>query len=278
MKYLIIGKNGNLGTEFLTHLHDSDVVAMDYKDIDITNKEQVFSVIESINPDVILNCAAFTAVDKAETEYELAEAVNVQGPLHLSLICKQIDTILVHFSTGMIFPGDDENGYNEVATTNPVNAYGKTKLLGEQSIQENWEKHYIIRTEWLYAKPQNSSAKKSFNEIILDLAKSGQPLKGVADEIGQPTWAKDLVETLLQIIDQGLPYGIYHVANEGKASRLDWAAEILKLNGIDLPIEPVSGELFPRPAARPNFELLINTKLPPLRSWQEALKEYFNSN
>ncbi|HMQ01846.1 MAG TPA: dTDP-4-dehydrorhamnose reductase [Candidatus Doudnabacteria bacterium] len=277
MKFLIIGKNGNLGKEFINALTSEDFIAFDSTELDITDINQVRSVLLQHRPDIILNCAAYTAVDKAETEFETAKKVNAEGPENLAKICMEIDSTLVHFSTGMVFIGDNGNGYNELDKTNPVNAYGKSKLLGEQLIQSTNSKHYIIRTEWLYAMPQNSSAKKSFNEIILDLAKSGQPLKGVADEVGQPTWTKDLVEATLQLIEQNLPYGIYHIANSGKASRLEWAQEILKLNGIDLPIEPVSGKSFPRPAARPQFELLNNTKLPQLRDWKEALKEYFNN-
>lgn len=178
----------------------------------------------------------------------------------------------------MIFKGDDAAGYNENAVPDPVNAYGRTKLLGETLIAQNLKHYYIIRTEWLYAKPENETAKKSFNEIMLHLARTQPELNGVNDEIGRPTWAKDLAEASWQLVTAQQPFGVYHITNSGQASRLQWTEEILKQKNIAVPVSGVRSSTFPRPALRPEYELLNNTKLPALRSWQAGLKEYLEIN
>lgn len=277
-KILIIGKNGNLGRELQKVLANTDLTAWDYTELDITNKSDVESKITELAPNVIYNCAAYTNVDGAEEDYESAELINSTGARNLAEVCKEIGATLIHYSTGMVFQGDNENGYNEDSEPNPINAYGKSKLDGEQAIQDSGANFYIIRTAWLYAKPENESSKKSFNEIMLDLAAAHPQLKGVDDEVGPPTWAKDLAEESVKLVNDNKPFGIYHITNSGKASRFEWTKEILKIKKIDIPVEPVSGNSFPRPAKRCHYELLNNTKLTPLRSWQEALQDYLTQN
>ncbi len=277
MRILIIGKNGNLGRELVKALHTHEVTAWDREEIDVTDKALAQQLITDLKPEVIYNCAAYTAVDKAESDYQTAELLNGHAAGYLAEICESIQATLIHYSTGMVFLGDDATGYDEGSKPDPINAYGKTKLLGETLIQEKCKNFYIIRTEWLYAKPENETAKKSFNEIMLDLATTNPVLQGVSDEIGRPTWAKDLAEASASLMTSGNSCGIYHITNAGQASRLAWTEEILRIKGIQIPVEPVSGNSFPRPAKRPQFELLNSTKLPPLRSWQEALNEYLQS-
>lgn len=276
MKIIVIGKNGNLGRELLKTLPQA--TGWDRTEIDITHEAQVTSMLAEHRPDVVFNCAAFTNVDQAQSDYKAAELINGQAVGFLAKACHDINATLVHYSTGMVFKGDNPNGYNEDSTPDPVNAYGESKLLGEKLIAKHIQKYYLIRTEWLYAKPENKTAKKSFNEIILDLAKTNSSLVGVIDEIGKPTWANDLAQASFQLISRDYPYGIYHLTNEGQASRHDWAKEILKIKNIDIPLEAVEGKTFARPAPRPKYELLNNNKFPKLRSWQDALKEYLQTS
>ncbi len=277
MKVLILGKNGNLGRELIKATQCEEIIAWDREEIDITRADEVMEKVGQVKPDVVFNCAAYTAVDKAEEDYEAVKLLNGYAAGFVAKACKKSGAVMVHFGTGMIFNGENPEGYNEDSEPYPINVYGKTKLLGEEEVKANTDDYYIIRTEWLYAKPENSSAKKSFNEIMLDLAAAKDRLQGVEDEIGKPTWAKDLAIESWRIVKDKIPFGIYHITNSGQASRLEWTREILKLKNIDKPVDSVKGDSFPRPAKRPHYEILNNTKLPPLRSWQEALSEYLEN-
>ncbi len=273
VKYLIIGSNGTLGSEFKTLLPQAETMAVDRTGLDITNPQQVESFFSNHTPQIVVNCAAYTNVDGAETDYDTALQLNSEVLKVLSQACNQVGAKLIHFSTGMVFSGTDPLGYNEDSITSPVNKYGESKLAGEKNIQDNCQDFYIIRSEWLYGKPQSQDAKKSFVELMIELGKSGK-VKGVSDEIGKPTWVKDLTTSTLNLIESAQPSGIYHLTNEGQASRLEWAQEIYKILNMKVQTEAVSGDDFPRPAKRPRYELINNTKLPKLRSWQEALTEY----
>jgi dTDP-4-dehydrorhamnose reductase len=283
---LILGAHGSLGGELQKVYPASQIVAVDRDQLDITDLAQIKEQFAKIRPSVVYNCAAYTAVDQAETDYDRALLLNGTAPGYVAAACAEIGATLVHFSTGMVFKGDSEAGYNEDAAPDPINAYGRTKLAGEQALAKSGANYYIIRTEWLYAAPSqgadSGSSKKSFNEIMLELAvksvASGQPLKGVEDEIGRPTWARDLALAAKALVESGGPFGIYHLTNSGQASRLDWAWEIFNQKHLEVTVEPVSAASFPpRPAPRPQYELLNNTKLPALRPWQEALAEYLTS-
>lgn len=280
MKILILGKNGNLGNEFAQLLTGSDheLLLWDKRDLDITKKDKVQEKIIAAKPDVVINCTGYTNVDKAEEDYITAMLINCHAVGYIAEACKNVGALLVHFSTGMVFPGNDPKGYNEDDEPDAVNAYGRSKLLGEIEVKKKIDQHYIIRTEWLYAKTKNPKAKKSFTDIILEMADKQEFLQGVIDEIGRPTWTKDLGKASIDLVFSKAPFGVYHISNSGEASRLEWAKEILAIKSISKDISSVSGASFPRPAKRPHYELLNNTKLTPLRSWQEALKEYLTTN
>lgn len=275
-KFLVFGSKGTLGTEFTKLLTPTESIFLTKDEVDVTNKELVLAVIKKYQPQVVINCTAYTNVDRAETEYEEALKINAEATGFIAQACAQTNALMVHFSTGMVFEGNDPNGYNESSEVSPVNRYGASKLAGESQIQGLAKRFYIIRTEWLYGAPQAHTAKKSFIELMIELGQSGE-VKAVADEIGKPTWAKDLAESTLQLIHDEKPNGIYHLANEGTASRLDWVKEIYSILGMDVRINPVNSTEFPRPAPRPQYEILNNTKLPQLRSWQSALKEYLSN-
>lgn len=273
---LLIGSRGTLGSEFAKLVPKKNIALGDRPDFDVTDFESTKTFIRQHNFEVIINCSAYTNVDGAETDYDSAKILNADAVKNLAEACRESNSTLVHFSTGMVFEGTNPEGYTEDSPTNPVNKYGGSKLLGEKAIQEVGGRYFIIRTEWLYGKPVTESAKKSFIELMLELGKSGK-VKAVTDEIGKPTWAKDLAEATLVLINSGNDSGIYHLTNEGQASRKDWVDEIYKIKNLPVEVGPVSGSTFPRPAKRPEFELLNNTKLPKLRSWQDALREYLNN-
>lgn len=275
-KYLIIGGGGTLGSEFKKILSDEECVAVNRNQLNISNPNQLSEYFQNQKPEIVINCAAYTDVDGAESDISQALETNSKALLPLSIACNSINAKLVHFSTGMVFEGDNPEGYNEDSIPKPVNKYGESKLCGEQIILNNCNNFYIIRTEWLYGKPQSESSKKSFIELMISLGKSGK-VKGVMDEIGKPTWSKDLAKATIDLVNSDNSNGIYHLINEGQASRLDWAREIYNLTNMDVELLPVSGKEFPRAADRPTYELLNNTKLAKLRTWQEALTEYLKS-
>ncbi len=275
-KILILGKNGNLGSELMNLYSGEGVTGWDRNDIDVTSQEMVTKKITALHPDIVFNCTAYNNVDGAEEDFTAAKQVNGDAPGFLATACKNINAVLIHFSSGQIFAGDNPHGNNEDDTPLPVNAYGQSKLIGEKFVQEKTEAYYIIRTEWLYGK---GSGKKSFIDIMLEKATEGKPMQGVDDEIGKPTWAQDLAEFSRMIVEQKHPYGIYHGINEGQASRHDWAQEIFKIKELNPQLSAVSSSTFPpRKAKRPKYELLNNTKLIKMRPWQEALAEYLTTN
>lgn len=273
MKILILGAKGNLGQALSQVYAGQEVIRLDQAELDITDEKKVMEKISEIKPSIIFNCAAYTNVDGAEKNQELADRVNGLAVGFIAKACKKIGAILVHYSTGMIFDGNDSKGYNEDNPTNPVNYYGRSKLLGEQELQRNTDMYYLIRTCWLYGPETNG--KKSFPDIMLSIATNPE-INAVADEFGSPTYVKDLAQSSRALVDLQKSCGIYHIINEGVASRHDWTEEIFKIKNIDKQVNKVNSDFFKREAKRPRFEVLNNNKFIKLRPWQEALKEYLN--
>ena len=271
MKILIIGSKGMLGSDLFDELKKTDyeVIGWDIKDIDIAKKEGL-SKIEKEQPNIIINCAAYTDVDLAETEKDKCHAVNFIGIENLAEICKKLDILLVQISTDYVFDGNKE-GYDEDDKKNPINYYGKTKADGEDLIVENLEKYYIIRTSWLFGKNG-----KNFVDAISKLCNEKKEMKVVNDQIGRPTYTKDLSRGIIDIIKNidKHKYGIYNLTNSDKCSWFEFAQEIAKLKQLNCAIKPCTTEEFPRPAKRPRFSILNNNKTGQLRSWKEALKDY----
>ena len=302
-KVLIIGKNGMLGQE-LVKIFKGDknykVVAWDKDDIDITREKEVAKKIAIIHPEIILNAAAYNAVDKCENkkEYEIAKKVNGEAPGFLAAAAKKNKAILVHYSSDYVFSGlpeisepsgcthscatcglhadfVPEIGFREDDLPAPVNAYGQTKLLGEKAVAKNTKKYYLIRISKLFGAPASSAgAKKSFFDVMLELGKKNKEVKVVDEEIANFIYAPDLAKKTKEIIDSEKPFGIYHVTNTDQATWYEACVELYKLAKLKTKIIPVSGEEFPRPAERPYCSVLLNTKLNPMRSYKEALKEY----
>ncbi len=306
-KVLIIGKKGMLGQELVKFFKadkNYKVVAWDKEDIDITREKEVAKKISIIHPEIILNAAAYNAVDKCEVdkkEYALAKKVNGEAPGYLAAAAKKNKAIFVHYSSDYVFSGlpeipepsgcthscascglhagfTPEIGFLEDDKPKPVNVYGKTKLLGEKETTKNTKKYYLIRTSWLFGAPAISKeAKKSFFDVMLTAGKKNKEVNVVDDETGCFTYAPDLAKKTKEIIDAEKPFGIYHITNTDQATWYEACVELYKLAKLKTKIIPVTGAEFPRPAVRPYFSVLLNTKLNPLRSYKEALKEYLKS-
>ena len=272
MKVLILGAKGSLGQTFTDLYKDQQVSAWDRDELDITEQDLVLEKIKELKPDLIINCAAYNSVDKAEEERAKADSINGYAVGFIAEAAKEVGAIFVTYSTGEVFDGSKSEGYNEADLANPINAYGKSKLLGEMELQEKADKFYLIRTCWLYGKP--AAGKKSFTDIMLELAEKQDLVNAVEDEFGNPTYVLDLAHATRALIEQKKPFGIYHLSNSGTASRYDWAKEVFTIKGIKTKLGPVYSDFFKRAAKRPKYELLINTKFIQLRPWTEALREY----
>ncbi len=271
MKILILGHKGMLGRELAEAFKGKhELVLRDREQIDISDEEDVETKIEELKPDVVINAAAYTAVDDAESNEELAYKVNGSAAGFIANSCKNIDALLVHFSTDYVFDGKSKLGYNEdYPVGRCLNVYGKSKALGEKLIQDVNPRHYLIRTSWLFGKRG-----KNFIETMLCLAGKDKEIKIVNDQFGSPTYAKDLAKKVRELIESQKPYGIYHITNSSSCNWYEFALKIFELAGLNPKTKPVKSVEFPTSAKRPNCSMLINTKLPPMRSWEEALKDY----
>ncbi len=280
-KYLVIGKNGTLGREFEKLLGD-EAKCLDRTDLNITDESAVIELLENELPEIVINCAAYNAVDKAEEDSETANLINGTAVGILASTCEKIGATLVHFSTNYVFDGTKKEGYIEADSTNPQSSYGKSKLLGEIEALKHCSRAYVIRTAWLYGAQGNSNTSKiNYISRILQLSKEKDFLEGVDDQYGQPTWTNDLAKFALSLIEQTKPFGIYHGTNSGSATWYSWAEEILRLTQTNIEIRrnkmanfQSSGHIAPRP----QYGILLNTKTTPMRDWKVALAEYLKSN
>jgi dTDP-4-dehydrorhamnose reductase len=258
MKILIIGSKGQLGTTLTQSVPDEiTCTALDLPEFDITDAQQVESVVVGIEPDVIINASAYTAVDKAEEEVELAFAVNAKGPKNLALAARQTGSRLIHISTDYVFDGTACTPYMPDAPCNPLGVYGKSKREGEVNILSLLDDAVMVRTSWLY-----SQYGTNFVLTMLRLMKERDQLKVVADQIGAPTWAGTLAKAIWAFVDKPEISGIFHWSDAGVASWYDFAVAIQE-EGIKrgllnraIPIHPVRTDQFPTPAARPAYSLL----------------------
>ena len=279
MKILITGANGLLGHELSSLLKDHTLILLSHSQLDISNSESVNKQIDSSSPDIIINSAAYTQVDACETNYDLAFQSNAIGPKNLAIKCKQLGIPLIHISTDYVFEGNEKKNSPLVENDKlgPKTVYGKTKLEGEKMVQENCQKYFILRTAWLYGEGKN------FVKTMLSLSKKNKELKVVNDQIGSPTYAKDLAKAIKEIIEKKSDkYGIYHVTNKGEVSWYEFAKKIFEIKNIEIKVNPCTSEEFPRPAPRPHYSVLSNQKwidagFTPMRDYEEALNEYLDS-
>jgi len=280
MNILITGANGQLGTEIkklATQYPDWQFTFVDLPELDITNKEQLESRIKTDQITAIINCAAYTAVDKAESDIETAEAVNATGPGILAQLAAKHQLLFIHISTDFVFDGQNCLPYIEDQMPNPISVYGSTKLKGEQLVLENNPQAVIIRTSWLYSAHGNN-----FVKTMQRLGADGEQLTVIFDQIGTPTWAANLAQTCLQILadpEAGKSKtGIYHFSNEGVASWYDFAIEIMQQSGLKCRVLPIETKDYPTPAKRPSFSVMNKAKIKQtfniaIPHWKESLEK-----
>jgi len=306
-KVLIIGAKGMLGQELvLVFKKDKsyEALAWDREEIDITNKKETAVKITKLKPAIIINATGYNAVDKAEErrEFLLAKKLNGIAPGNLAGIAKKLDAIFVNFSSDYVFNGEPEIpepagcthscsscalhekfvpqiGFDEKAKTRPISNYGRSKVLGEKEVKKNGQKYYIIRLSKLFGKAAKSQeAKRSFFDVMLEAGKKHNSpageVKVVDEETSCFTYAPDLAKKTKEIIEAEKPFGIYHIVNGDPGTWYEAVIELYRQAKIKTKVIPVSGAEFPRPAKRPYYSVLLNTKLNPMRSYKEALKEY----
>lgn len=279
MKYLILGKNGQLGKEFLKTLENQkkDVVGLSRLECDVTNFDSLNQVLSQHKPDVVINCTAFNLVDDAEKQFWEAVKVNSIAVKNLAYLSNVYKFRLIHYSTDYVFDGKKENGlYTEDDLPNPLNEYGKSKLMGEIFLQEETENYLLFRVSWVYGE-----GKQNFIYKLLSWAKSNEYLKVAYNEVSVPTSAKTIVDITLKALDNGLK-GMFHLTNSGYASRYEWAKEIFRIKKIDKFILPVSKEIFNLPAKRPDFSAMSNRKISQILNteipyWNEELNEFLKN-
>lgn len=278
MKILVTGANGMLGQDLCPILEDvgAFVIETDVDTLDLTQAEIVEQALTDIHPDMVVHCAAYTAVDKAEEEPEKAELINVKGTENIAKICGKLDIPIVYISTDYVFDGTKTTPYTSEDAVNPQSVYGRTKLGGEEMIRKYCPKHYIARTSWLYGHHG-----RNFVETMLSLAEKGGEIKVVDDQVGCPTWTVELANGILKLLSKS--YGTYHVCGSGSTSWYGFAKEIFEQyrniatsplagEGWGEGLKPCTTEEFPRPAKRPAYSVMDNGKL--CRSWQSALHDY----
>ncbi len=250
---LVLGGNGQLG-QCLKSVdpRSLDLVFLSSAEANIIEESSLTSALETYQPDLVINCAAYTAVDLAEDEPLKAAAINAQGPELLASLCNARNIPLIHISTDFVFGGLMPVPLTETDLTEPVGVYGKTKLQGEQGIMRNTSGYVIIRTSWLYSEHGNN-----FVKTMLRLGKEREQLQVVCDQLGSPTYAMDLAEAIVDIASRPeLTYGIYHYSNEGVASWYDFACEIFRKSGLSVRVEPVRSSQFPTKAERPKYSVM----------------------
>ncbi len=275
-KILILGAKGMLGGALQKVFPNA--IAWDRDDCDVTDFAKLAEKIGSLqNLSAVVNCVAFNDVDGAENNKDRAFLLNAQVPEQLAKICKNLNIPLVHFTSQLVFDGA-KGEYIETDQPHPISVYGESKYQGEQNIQNNTDKFYIIRTSVLFGlKGQSELSKKSFVDLMLDLSQRSATIRAVDDEESSITFVKDLAEAVYKILEDNADYGIYHITNSGSATWYDLAKEIFTITGSSIDLIPVQYTEFPRAAKRPSKAILLNTKLTPLRDWNVALKEFLNN-
>jgi dTDP-4-dehydrorhamnose reductase len=269
MRFLITGAGGQLGRALQAALANDEITALTRSQLDITRLRDVTEAIAIHRPDIVINAAAYTNVDGAETEREEAYRCNALGPRNLALATSTRKIPLLHFSTDYVFDGSSERPYHEFDQTRPLSVYGKSKLAGEQAVADFNPSHYIVRTAWLY-----SSDGKNFPKTMLTLSERDE-VRVVNDQYGSPTYAPHLAAAIVDLIETG-SYGIYHLAGNGGASWYELTLKLYQLCGIGTRVRPVATSEFPRPAVRPRYSVLTSIQDPRilLPPWEDGLAEF----
>jgi dTDP-4-dehydrorhamnose reductase len=259
MKTLVLGASGQLGQCLKAVAAERNISFLEFPDenegniLDVVGLKTLF---ERVQPQYVINCAAYTAVDKAEDEIDICRAVNKTGALNVAVLCKEFSVVLVHISTDFVFEGDIVDLLKEDDLAEPISVYGLTKLEGEQDIIAKLPEHYILRTSWLYSEFANN-----FVKSMLKYGAERDVLSIISDQIGTPTYAVDLAGAILDILESGKKeYGIYHYSNEGAISWYDFAKAIFDISGIQVIVRPIPTSEYPTKATRPKFSVMDKSK------------------
>ncbi|MCU1586422.1 MAG: dTDP-4-dehydrorhamnose reductase [Microbacteriaceae bacterium] len=270
-KYLIAGAGGMLGQDLQQALAGRDVTALSRADLDVTNLDAVRAAVAG--HDVVINASAYTKVDDAEANEDLAFAVNATGAQNLAIAAAEGNARLVQVSTDYVFDGSATSPYDESTPLNPISAYGRTKAEGERlALAANPDGTYIVRTAWLYG-----AGGPNFAKTMLRLAASHDTVSVVTDQLGQPTWTGDLARQIVELLDADAAPGVYHATNAGEASWFDFTQEIFRVVGLDPDrVKPTTSAEFVRPAPRPDYSVLghdgwARAGISPMRNWRAAL-------
>lgn len=292
MKILIFGAQGNLGEQLvktftgsrdhINPLEENEVIAWDRGEIDVTDSTLVTKKINDLKPGVIINAIGYNAVDNIESNegWEMAKKLNIEAVETLADAALQVGATIIHYSTDYVFAGDNQEGYSENDEPNPISRYGESKRGGELALirrSGRGLKWYLIRTSKLFG-PKGASdlVKPSFFDTMLKLAAEKPELVGVDEEVSCFTYTVDLAQATKVLLDEDYGYGIYHIVNSEPTTWFGALKTLFELAHVSTPIKPVSSDSFPRPAKRPKYSVLLNTKFIPLRSYKEALAEYLN--
>jgi len=272
---LVSGAAGQLGSDVISELEKRgiDNVGIDVQDLDITDGDAVQKYISAVKPKSLIHCAAYTAVDKAEDEPELCMRVNAEGTENLAKACREIDAEMIYISTDYVLDGESETPYEIDAPRIPTSTYGKSKADGELAVEKHLDKYYIVRISWVFGENGNN-----FVKTMLKLSQTKSELNVVGDQVGSPTYTKDL-SALLCDIALSEKYGIFHATNEGYCSWAEFAAEIMRQTGSLCKITPIPAEQYPTKATRPKNSRLSKISLDKagfarLPKWQDALERY----
>jgi len=283
MNVLVTGSNGQLAScikDLAKRDTSLNFIYTDYQELDICDLKQVEVFFKSNQKiDYCINCAAYTAVDKAESEVEKTFEINAQGAKNLAIVCSEFDTVLIQVSTDFVFDGEKTEPYTETDVANPISVYGASKLQGEVEIQKTYKKQFIIRTSWLYSEHGNN-----FMKTMLRLAETRDEISVVSDQIGTPTYAGDLANVILKIITSNTrSFGLYHYSNEGETSWYDFAKAIFEASNLKIKVNAIKTEAYPTPAKRPVYSVMDKTKIKSVLKmktldWQDSLKKAIASN
>lgn len=268
-KLLITGAQGQLGQALQAQFSDHNVIGWDIQNLDICRLEQVRKAVNHLRPDIVINAAAFTQVDQAETHQEAAYRGNALGPRNLALATKEMNIPLVHFSTDYVFDGRQSRPYHEFDRPNPLSIYGQSKLAGEKEVQKGNRRHFIVRTAWLY-----HIVGKNFPQTILRLAQQEQ-VRVVNDQFGSPTYCPHLAQAVSRLLETDA-YGTYHLAGSGGTNWYDFTKNLYQARGIRTAVVPIATSEYPLPAPRPAYAVLATLQDPSitLPPWEEGVREF----
>lgn len=274
-KVLVTGAEGQLGADLVLLLHSLGykVFGLGKTEFDITNEYEVNRKVIDLNPDIIIHCAAFTNVDKAESEQDVAFLINGVGTRNIVLASESIKAKLVYISTDYVFDGSSSTSYHEFSPVSPLNVYGQSKLAGESFVRDFHSKFFIVRTSWVFGARGNN-----FVKTMLKLSKATEPLTVINDQVGCPTYTVDLSKCIVELMGSN-KYGIYHVSNTGSCSWFEFAKEIFQQLNITINLKPCMTEGFPRPAKRPKYSVMDHMGLrinnfTAMPHWQDALSRF----